>query len=188
MDSCGVCWLRVLRCLYLLDTSMVQIPYVFTVIYPAPKTQSGALTWTFRTLTERKWIDWEEDLACLALLNLLLPLISQTLSFSPPADPSHPCLYLFAPSIWFLSSPHLLLRSSQQTISLTFFAVYLPRPKQTVIFSFVLPPTFSLWGLCKGMENRRVTQISNIHPIFRIITFHCVQNRKFTPYHAAYPP
>lgn len=167
---------------------MVQIPYVFTVIYPAPKTQSGALTWTFRTLTEKKWIDWEEDLACLALLNLLLPLISQTLSFSPPADPSHPCLYLFAPSIWFLSSPHPLLRSSQQTISLTFFAVYLPRPKQTVIFSFVLPPTFSLWGLCKGMENRRVTQISNIHPIFRIITFHCVQNRKFTPYHAAYPP
>lgn len=137
---------------------------------------------------KKKWIDWEEDLACLALLNLLLPLISQTLSFSPPADPSHPCLYLFAPSIWFLSSPHPLLRSSQQTISLTFFAVYLPRPKQTVIFSFVLPPTFSLWGLCKGMENRRVTQIFNIHPIFRIITFHCVQNRKFTPYHAAYRP
>lgn len=55
-------------------------------------------------------IDWDEDLGCLALLNLSLPLTSSTL-----------CLHLFLPSAWFLLSPRVSFLFAH---SKTFLSLY----------------------------------------------------------------
>lgn len=129
------------------------------------------------------WLRWGFRLSGSTQL-ITSPDFPNTLSsLRPPLLPRF-CLYLFLPSIWLLSSLHSLLHSSRQTISLTFLAVYLQRPKQTIIFSFVRSPTFSLCGPFQREGDRHVNHVSNIHPIFRIIPFHCVQNRNFIPFHA----
>lgn len=74
-------------------------------------------------------IDWDEDLGCLAVLNLSLPLTSSTL-----------CLHLFLSSAWLLLSlpSHLLPLCSHAKHFYRFLSRYLQQSRQTITCPFRL--------------------------------------------------
>lgn len=166
---------------------MRQIYYVFTTTDPAPKTQSGALTWTFRTLTTKK-IDWlRRGFSLSGSTQLITAPISQTLSFSPTADPVPPLL-LFICTINL--NPVLPTRSSPllSTNYFSHFLCCLPPWAQTNSLFLIWAPAHFSFLRSRATERRTDTSVKYPISILYLGWLHSIVSRieKFPPDHAAW--